>query len=63
MSENKKIISPENYIEWLEVFDHSDSLRLGQSFCNYFNITDSTIFHETNNAQALMIIQRTYINF
>ena len=48
-------ISFTDYIEWYRKMsmDKPSPQRVGQWFCNSFNITDSSLFYETNNGQAM----------
>jgi hypothetical protein len=56
-------ITPEQYQKWKTFYtwDAIQQIRYGQSFCNYFNITDYRIFYESNWQQADAIIQREYV--
>lgn len=37
--------------------------RFGQSFCNYFSITDHVLFHKPSAESADHYIQKNYIKF
>jgi hypothetical protein len=43
-------------------FDIMKGLRYGQSFCNYFGITDNILYYEFSWLNAEDYIKRTYID-
>lgn len=59
----KNCISQDNYEQWQKQYswDALTSQRYGQSFCNYFNITDYRIFHETNWLVCDTVIRREWL--
>jgi len=61
--EKTKTISTDNYEQWkkLFTFDALKNQRYGQSFCNYFNITDNRIFYERDWARCDRIIRREWL--
>lgn len=55
-------ISVTQYKKWQEIYRmQSPSIRVGQSFCNYFNITDSELFNTENKKVAFDIIFERYV--
>ncbi len=58
-----KTISTDNYERWkkLFTFDALKNQRYGQSFCNYFNITDNRIFYERDWSRCDRIIRREWL--
>jgi hypothetical protein len=59
----KNSIKLDNYDQWRKQFtwDAMSGLRYGQSFCNYFKITDHRIFYETNWSVCDTVIQREWL--
>lgn len=53
------------FYSWLEeeVQNKRKQKRLGQSFCNEFNITDPVLFYEEKFEKALEIIETKYVYF
>jgi len=58
-----KTISTDNYERWkkLFTFDALKNQRYGQSFCNYFNITDNRIFYERDWSRCDRIIRKEWL--
>lgn len=58
-----KTISADNYEQWkkLFTFDALKNQRYGQSFCNYFNITDNRIFYDRDWSRCDRIIRREWL--
>jgi hypothetical protein len=56
-------IRVDNYEQWQKQFtwDALKNHRYGQSFCNYFGITDHRIFYETNWETCDAVIRREWI--
>ena len=56
-------ISEEDFDRWQKtaVFDKIRGLRYGQSFCNHFGITDSTLYYFTADKLAREWIENNYI--
>ena len=56
-------ITLEQYQHWKDhyVWDAIQDQRYGQSFCNYFDITDYRIFYERDWVACDRIIRREYI--
>lgn len=50
------------YDQWQQqvVFDQLKGLRYGQSFCNYFGITDNILYFEHSWINADQYIRKTY---
>jgi hypothetical protein len=61
-NQNQKI-SKKDYDQWARgfVFDGLRNQRYGQSFCNYFDITDNILFYAQTVDEADRYIQKTYI--
>jgi len=59
----KNTIDLDNYNKWRKQFtwDAMSGLRYGQSFCNYFSITDHRIFYETNWETCDTVIRREWL--
>lgn len=59
----KNHISHDNYEQWRKQFtwDALTNQRYGESFCNYFKITDRRIFHETNWLVCDTVIRREWL--
>ena len=53
----------DNYKIWRRgyVFDGLKGIRFGQSFCNYFGITDNILFYERDVPRAESYIQKNYV--
>jgi hypothetical protein len=58
-----KAISTDNYEKWkkLFTFEALKNQRYGQSFCNYFNITDNRIFYERDWSRCDRIIRKEWL--
>lgn len=56
-------ITEEQFTQWQKqlTFDLVKGLRYGQSFCNYFNITDNILYYEFSWLNAEEYIRRAYI--
>lgn len=48
----------ECFIDWQK---SPNGLRFGQAFCNKFNITNQSLFYETNVAKAIDLILNRYL--
>lgn len=59
---NKKITESQ-FNKWQKQlsFDLLQGMRYGQSFCNYFGITDNILYYEFSWLNAEEYIKRTYI--
>ena len=59
-----KKITQEQFSEWEKQvsFDILKGLRYGQSFCNYFDITDNILYYEFSWLNAEDYIKRAYID-
>ena len=58
-----KTVSLEEYEQWQELYiwDAIQDQRYGQSFCNYFDITDHRLFYERDWVRCDQMIRREYI--
>lgn len=58
-----KTISSDNYEQWKKqfTFDALKNQRYGQSFCNWFGITDNRIFYERDWTRCDRIIRREWL--
>jgi hypothetical protein len=58
-----KKITEQQFNEWQKQisFDLVKGLRYGQSFCNYFGITDNILYYEFSWLNAEDYIRRQYI--
>jgi hypothetical protein len=58
-----KPVSLQDYVVWTAQysFDGLQNLRFGQSFCNYFDVTDHILFYERDTARADQYIRNVYI--
>jgi hypothetical protein len=56
-------ITQQQFDEWQKAasFDIIKGLRYGQSFCNYFGITDNILYYEFSWLNADEYIRRAYI--
>ena len=56
-------VSIEDYEQWKREYtwDALVNIRYGQSFCNYFGITDQRIFFERNWQTCDTVIQREWL--
>lgn len=57
-------ITRAEYYEFLTDYDQKGlypDQRLGQAFCNKYNLTDPTLFYQTNNFLASDAISRVYV--
>lgn len=57
-------VSQAEYQEWQKqyCFDALRGQRYGQSFCNYFNITDNRIFFDSDVERCDRMIQREWVD-
>ena len=51
-----------NLIQFLQYSVVNPNMRLGQAFCNFFNITDSRLFHEVDQDECWEIIIENYFH-
>lgn len=62
-----RFINKKTYTMFLDVFAKYGGIgkqRLGQYFCNYFNIyNDSTLFYARHDNEARKIIESNYVNW
>lgn len=58
-----KTITLDQFNEWEEkyVFDGLCGLRVGQSFCNHFDIVDYILYYMTNSDRAMEHILLRYV--
>jgi hypothetical protein len=49
-----------NLENFLHYFVANPKYRIGQAFCNYYNITDPDLFYEENNNKCWNIINEKY---
>jgi hypothetical protein len=58
-----KTVTQEQYQQWARefTFDGLKDLRYGQSFCNYFGITDNILFYSRTPTEADRYIQKVYV--
>jgi hypothetical protein len=58
-----KLITLTDYEQWQELYtwDAIQDQRYGQSFCNYFDITDYRLFYERDWVRCDRIIRKDYI--
>lgn len=63
MSNGVKKISQAEFEQWKKTFtfDAIQGLRYGQSFCNYFDITDYRLMYVHDPLQCDKIIDRDYL--
>lgn len=56
-------VSRADYLSWQQgfVFDALQGLRYGQSFCNYFDITDNILFYERDPEWSDIYIRQNYV--
>ncbi len=56
-------VSYDNYEKWKKrfTFDALKNQGYGQSFCNYFNITDNRIFYERDWNRCDRIIRKEWL--
>ena len=56
-------ISQQEFDHWLRefTFDAMRGLRYGQSFCNWFDITDNRLFYERDQEKCDRLIRAEYI--
>lgn len=55
-----------NYTTWLEFrkeYFGGNKQRLGQAFCNRFNITNPTLFYKTSDWDSINYIEINYVDF
>jgi hypothetical protein len=57
-------ITLDKFKEWEELymFDGLKSIRVGQSFCNHFDIVDYILYYMTNSERAKGHILSQYVN-
>ena len=59
-------VNIDNFLKWLHHRRTSpgdmEHLRLGQSFCNFFNIHDPGLFYETEDHLSFQIMCESYID-
>jgi hypothetical protein len=60
---DKKTVTPEQYDQWARgfVFEGLRNQRYGQSFCNYFGITDNILYYAGTVAEADRYIRKVYV--
>jgi hypothetical protein len=58
-----KTVTADEYQQWQELYtwDAIQDQRYGQSFCNYFDITDYRLFYERDWVSCDRLIRREYI--
>lgn len=60
-----KIITQHQYQTWKQqvLFDRLQGLRTGQSFCNYFDVTDNILYYYaiTEETRILDYIEENYV--
>lgn len=56
-------ISHEQYLQWAAgfVFESLRNQRYGQSFCNYFGITDNILYYAGTVSEADEYIRKNYV--
>lgn len=56
-------LTEESYQRWDRefVFDALKQLRYGQSFCNYFGITDHILFYTRDMEKCRQLIRKHYL--
>jgi hypothetical protein len=57
-------ISQQRFEEWQQLYtwDALHGIRYGQSFCNYFAITDNRLFYERNQHRCDSLIRHEYLD-
>lgn len=45
-----------------EALEKDPNIRMGQLFCNYYNITDPVLFHTQDREVAVMTIMDDYLD-
>jgi hypothetical protein len=57
-------VSYQEYTAWKRsyIFDRLRGLRLGQSFCNHFNITDNRIYYDSNAVRCEQLIVKDWVD-
>ena len=64
MNFNNIKVTQQDYQQWQDdtlILDKIRGLRYGQSFCNHFGITDSTLYYLTADALAREWIENNYL--
>lgn len=56
------MITFKQWFDFITHFDFKAELRLGQAFCNKFEIKDNILFYMTNRSDTINYIYKTYIN-
>lgn len=56
-------ITRDQYKTWRQhvIMDSLRGQRYGQSFCNFFNITDNIIFYTTDRSRCDQLIRKNYV--
>ena len=54
-------ITQDKVNKWWDSYLEVKDQRVGQSFCNYFNITDEKLFYETDPAKCFDMIRERYV--
>jgi len=59
----KEELTEESFARWDHafIFDAMQGQRYGQSFCNYFGITDNILFYERDRDRARAYIKQHYL--
>lgn len=63
LTDKNFFITQKQYNKWAQqsVFDGLKGSRPGQSFCNYFGITDHILYYQSNSDLAMKYILDTYV--
>lgn len=57
------MLTPDQIADFIKnSYDKESAQRLGQQFCNHFNITDNFLFYHADNANVWKIIWEMYVN-
>ena len=53
-----------SYLEWQRnyTFDALQNIRYGQSFCNYFDVTDNRIFYDRDWVRCDALIRKEWLS-
>ena len=57
-------LTPEQYRNWFNQYSDKSrykTLRVGQAFCNDYNLTDPDLFYQSNNNEAFEMIMNAYV--
>ena len=54
-------ITQDKVNKWWDSYLDTRDQRVGQSFCNYFNIADDLLFNETDTAKCFDMIRNRYV--